>query len=37
MSDVFTLRGPVKKDRPQLAERSIERKSIAGAVLGKVT
>lgn len=36
MSDVFTLRGPVKKDRPELAERSIERKSIAGAGLGMV-
>jgi large subunit ribosomal protein L4 len=36
MSDVFTLRGPVKKDRPELAERSIERKSVAGAVLGTV-
>ncbi|MGC1238842.1 MAG: 50S ribosomal protein L4, partial [Acidimicrobiales bacterium] len=36
MSDVFTLRGPVKKDRPALAERSVERKSIAGAVLGTV-
>src|ERR1700722_818779 len=36
MSDVFTLRGPIKKDRPALAERTVERKSIAGAVLGKV-
>ena len=36
MSDVFTLRGPIKKDRPALSERTIERKSIAGAVLGKV-
>jgi large subunit ribosomal protein L4 len=36
MSDVFTLRGPIKKDRPALLERSVERKSIAGAVLGKV-
>ncbi len=36
MSDVFTLRGPVKKDRPELAERTVERKSIAGAALGKV-
>ncbi len=36
MSDVFTLRGPVKKDRPELAERSVERKSVAGAVLGTV-
>src|ERR1700677_2595509 len=36
MSDVYTLRGPIKKDRPELAERTVERKSIAGAVLGKV-
>ena len=36
MSDVFTLRGPIKKDRPALVERSVERKSIAGAVLGTV-
>src|ERR1700721_776232 len=36
MSDVFTLRGPVKKDRPTLAERSVERKSLAGASLGTV-
>ncbi len=36
MSDVFTLRGPIKKDRPALTERTIERKSIAGAALGKV-
>ncbi len=37
MSDVFTLRGPVKKDRPALAERSVERKSVAGTVLGTVS
>src|ERR1700679_3781914 len=36
MSDVFTLRGPIKKDRPTLAERTVERKSIAGAPLGTV-
>jgi large subunit ribosomal protein L4 len=36
MSDVFTLRGPIKKDRPALAERTIERQSIAGAALGTV-
>src|SRR5580658_1119782 len=36
MSDVFTLRGPIKKDRPALVERSVERKSLAGAVLGTV-
>ena len=26
MSDVFTLRGPVKKDRPAPESRSVERK-----------
>jgi large subunit ribosomal protein L4 len=36
MSDVFTLRGPIKKDRPALTERTVERKSIAGASLGTV-
>src|ERR1700685_449039 len=36
MSDVFTPRGPIKKDRPALTERTVERKSIAGAVLRKV-
>src|SRR6202789_1200576 len=36
MNDVFTLRGPIKKDRPALAERTVERKSIAGAPLGTV-
>ena len=36
MSEVFTLRGPVKKDRPELVKHSVERKSLAGAVLGTV-
>jgi large subunit ribosomal protein L4 len=36
MSDVYTLRGPIKKDRPALTERTVERKSIAGASLGTV-
>ena len=36
MSDVFTLRGPVKKDRPEPQKRSVERKSIDGKALGKV-
>ncbi len=36
MSEVFTLRGPVKKERPAPAERSVERKSVEGAVLGTV-
>src|SRR5271163_1856072 len=37
MSEVFTLRGPIKKDRPALVERSVERKSLDGAVLGQVS
>jgi len=36
MSDVFTLRGPVKKDRPAPTQRSVEKKSLDGAVLGTV-
>lgn len=36
MSDVFTLRGPVKKDRPEPAKRSITRKSLSGGELGTV-
>jgi large subunit ribosomal protein L4 len=36
MSDVFTLRGPIKKDRPAPANRSVARKSITGAELGSV-
>jgi large subunit ribosomal protein L4 len=36
MSDVFTLRGPVKKERPAPAQRSVARKSLEGAVLGTV-
>jgi large subunit ribosomal protein L4 len=36
MSDVYTLRGPIKKDRPDFTERTVERKSIAGASLGTV-
>ncbi len=36
MSDVFTLRGPVKKDRPAPASRSVERRSLDGATLGTV-
>jgi large subunit ribosomal protein L4 len=36
MSDVFTLRGPIKKDRLEPAKRSIARKSIEGAELGTV-
>jgi large subunit ribosomal protein L4 len=36
MSDLFTLRGPIKKERPALAERSATRKNLAGDVLGTV-
>jgi len=36
MSDVFTLRGPVKKDRPAPAERSATRRSLDGTVLSTV-
>lgn len=36
MSDVFTLRGPVKKDRPEPAKRSVVRKSVEGKELGSV-
>ena len=36
MSDVFTLRGPVKKDRPAPVSRSVERRSLDGATLGIV-
>ena len=36
MSDVFTLRGPIKKDRPEPAKRSASRKSLDGTVLGTV-
>jgi len=36
MSEVFTLRGPIKKDRPAPANRSVARKSVTGAELGTV-
>ena len=36
MSDVFTLRGPVKKDRPEPVQRSVARKSVEGKELGSV-
>ena len=36
MSEVFTLRGPVKKDRPPLHERSVTRRTLAGVELGSV-
>jgi large subunit ribosomal protein L4 len=36
MSDVFTLRGPIQKDRPAPQNRSVTRKSLAGADLGTV-
>jgi large subunit ribosomal protein L4 len=36
MSETMTLRGPVKKDRPEPAARSVERRDATGAVLGTV-
>lgn len=36
MSDVFTLRGPIKKDRPEPAKRAATRKSLDGTQLGSV-
>ena len=36
MSDVFTLRGPVKKDRPAPTERNVTRKSLDGTALDAV-
>ena len=36
MTDVFTLRGPVKKDRPEPAKRSAARKSLDGTALSTV-
>jgi large subunit ribosomal protein L4 len=37
MSDVFTLRGPIKKDRPAPANRSVSRKALGGQELGTVS
>ena len=36
MTDVFTLRGPIKKDRPEPARRSVTRKSLDGTALTSV-
>jgi large subunit ribosomal protein L4 len=36
MTDVFTLRGPIKKDRPEPAKRTAARKSLDGTELGTV-
>jgi large subunit ribosomal protein L4 len=36
MSDVFTLRGPIKKERPAPAQRSVAKRSLDGTVLGTV-
>ena len=33
MTDVFTLRGPIKKDRPEPTKRSVTRKSLDGTEL----
>ena len=36
MTDVFTLRGPIKKDRPEPAKRSVTRMSLDGTALTSV-
>jgi len=36
VSELHTLRGPVKKDRPAPTKRSVERKDVSGKVLGTV-
>ncbi len=36
MSDVFTLRGPIKKERAPYVKHSVTRKSLAGASIGSV-
>jgi large subunit ribosomal protein L4 len=36
MTDVFTLRGPIKKDRPEPAKRSAVRRSLDGTELSSV-
>ena len=36
MSDVMTLRGPIKKDRPAPSARTAVRKDLTGATLGTV-
>jgi large subunit ribosomal protein L4 len=36
MSDVLSLRGPIKKDRPEPAKRSVTKKSLDGKDLGSV-
>src|SRR5665213_3379805 len=36
MTEVFTLRGPIKKDRPEPAKRSVTRKSLDGTELASV-
>ena len=36
MSDAFTLRGPIKKDRPEPQKRSVTRRTIDGTELGAV-
>ena len=37
MSETTVLRGPVKKERPALVERTVERRTLTGEVLGTVT
>ena len=36
MSEQFTLRGPVKKDRPEPSQRSVTRRSLDGTSLGTI-
>jgi len=36
VSETMTLRGPVKKERPAPAKRTVERRDVAGKVLGTV-
>jgi len=36
MSEIMTLRGPVKKERPAPTTRSIERRDVRGELLGSV-
>jgi len=36
MSETYTLRGPIKKDRPALVKHAVTRRSLAGAELGSV-
>jgi large subunit ribosomal protein L4 len=37
MSETMTLRGPVRKERPEPASRTVERRDATGAVLSTIT